>query len=99
MALFVVVESTRHQRVDDTFAGVAKRRMPEIVTERDGLGEFLVEPQHVRDGPRDLRHLERVREPGAIVIASWREEYLRLVFQPAKRLAVNDSIAIALKRG
>ena len=47
---------------------------------------------------RDLRHLERVRQPRAVVIAGRREEHLRLVLQPAERLAVDDAVAIALKR-
>ena len=47
---------------------------------------------------RDLRHLERVRQPRAVVIAGRREEHLRLVLQPAERLAVDDAIAIALER-
>ena len=97
-ALLVVVESARHQRVDDTLAGVAERRVPEVVTERDGLGQLLVQPEHLRDGARNLRDLERVREPGAIVIAGRREEDLRLVLEAAKRLAVDDAVAIALKR-
>ena len=48
--------------------------------------------------PRNLRHLERVRQPRAVVIAGRREEHLRLVLQPAERLAVDDAIAIALER-
>ena len=47
---------------------------------------------------RNLRHLERVREARAVVIAGRREEDLRLVLQPAERLAVDDAIAIALER-
>src|SRR5204863_6460908 len=45
---------------------------------------------------RNLRDLERVREAGAVVIARGREEHLRLVLQPAERLAVDDAIAVAL---
>jgi hypothetical protein len=33
------------------------------------------------------------------VIAGGREEHLRLVLQTAERLAVNDPVAVALKRG
>ena len=97
-ALLVVVEAAGHQRVDDALAGVAERRVPEIVAERDRLGQLLVQPQHLGDRARDLRHLERVREPRAVVIAGRREEHLRLVLQPAERLAVDDAVAIALER-
>ena len=71
---------------------------PEIVAERDRLGQLLVQAQHLGDRARDLRDLERVRQPRAVVIAGRREEHLRLVLQPAERLAVDDAIAIALKR-
>ena len=97
-ALLVVVEAAGHQRVDDALAGVAERRVAEIVAERDRLGQLFVQAQHLRDRARDLRHLERVRQARAVVIAGRREEHLRLVLQPAERLAVDDAIAVALKR-
>ena len=97
-ALLVVVEAAGHQRVDDALAGVPERRVAEIVAERDRFGQLLVQPQHLGDGPRDLRHLERVRQPRAVVVAGRREEHLRLVLEPPERLAVDDAIAIALKR-
>ena len=78
-------------------AGVAERRMPEVVPERDGLGQLLVQPQHLGDAARDLRDLERVREPRAVVIARRREEHLRLVLEPPERLRVDDAVAVALK--
>jgi hypothetical protein len=53
--------------------------------------------QHLGNAPGDLRHLERVREPGAVVVARRRKEHLRLVLQPSKGLAVNHAIAIALE--
>ena len=71
--------------------------MAEVVTERDGLGQLLVQPQHLGDAARDLRDLERVRQARPVVIAGRREEHLRLVLQPAKGLAVNDAVAVALE--
>ena len=97
-ALLVVVEAAGHQLIDDPLAGVAERRVPEIVAERDRFGELLVQPQHLGDRAGDLRHLERVRQPRAVVVAGRREEHLRLVLEPAERLAVDDAIAVALKR-
>ena len=97
-ALFVVVEAAGHERVDHAFAGMAERRVAEVVTERDRFGQLFVQPQDFGDRARDLRHLERVRQPRAVVIAGRREEHLRLVLQPAERLAVDDAIAIALER-
>ena len=97
-ALLVVIEPAGHELVDHALAGVAERRVAEIVAERDRFGELFVQPQDLGDRPRDLRHLERVRQPRAVVVAGRREEDLGLVLEPAKRLAVDDAIAIALKR-
>ena len=97
-ALLVVVEAAGDQLVEHALARVPERRMAEIVAERDGFGQLFVELQDLGDGPRDLRDLERVRQPRAVVIAGRREEDLRLVLQPAERLRVNDAVAIALKR-
>ena len=97
-ALLVVLEAAGHQRLQHALAGVAERRVAEVVAERDRLGQLLVQPQHLGDAARDLRDLERVREPRAVVIARRREEDLRLVLQPAERLAVDDAVAIALER-
>ena len=97
-ALLVVVEAARHQRADDALAGMPERRVAEVVAERNRFGQLLVQPQHLGDRPRDLRDLEGVGQARAVVIAGRREEDLRLVLQPAERLAVDDAIAIALKR-
>src|SRR5687768_9773580 len=98
-ALFVVVEAARNELVEHPLTGMAERRVPEVVAERDGFGQLLVEPQHLGDAARDLRDLEGMREPGAVMVAGRREEHLGLVLQPPERLAVDDAIAVALKRG
>ena len=97
-ALLVMIEASGDQVVEHALAGVAERRVAQIVAQRDGLGELLVQLQHLGDGSRDLRHLQRVGEAGPVVIARGREEHLRLVLQAPERLAVHDAIAIALKR-
>ena len=51
-ALLVVVEATGNQIVDNTLPRVPERRVPEIVAERDGLGQLLVQLQHLRDAAR-----------------------------------------------
>ena len=97
-ALLVVLEAAGHERLQHALAGMAERRVAEIVAERDRFGQLLVQPQHLRDAARDLRDLERVGQPRAVVIALGREEHLRLVLQPAERLAVDHAIAVALER-
>src|SRR5581483_1906346 len=97
-ALLVVVEAAGHQLIDHPLAGVPERRVAEIVPERDRFGELFVQAKDLGDRARDLRDLERVRQARAVVIAGRGEEDLRLVLQPAERLAVDDAVAIALKR-
>ena len=84
--------------VEHLLADVPERRVPEVVAEPDRLDEILVQPQRPRDRARDRGHLERVGEPRAVVVAARRHEHLRLVRQPAERLAVHDPVAVALER-
>ena len=85
--------------VERLLADMPERRVPEVVAEPDRLDQVLVQPQRARDGPRDLRDLERMRQPGAVMIAGRSDEHLRLVLQAPERLAVDDPVAVALKRG
>ena len=54
------MKTARNQLGQCPLAGVAKGRMPQIVTHGNRLGERLVEAQGTRDGARDLRHLQGV---------------------------------------
>ncbi len=92
-------EALTQAAVEHLLADVPERRMPEVVAESDRLGQVLVQSQRARDRARDRRDLERVRQPRAVMVALGRDEHLRLVREPAKRLAVHDPVAIALKRG
>src|SRR5918998_6912083 len=86
-------------RVENGLAGVPEGRVPQVVPETDRLGEVLVQPERARDPARDAARLERMREPGAVVIALGRDEDLRLVLQPPERLRVHDPVAVTLERG
>ena len=79
--------------------GVAERRVSEVVTEPDRLDEVLVQAQRARHRPADLRHLERMRQPGARVVAGVRHVHLRLVLETAERARVDDAVAVALEGG
>src|SRR4029453_17846752 len=63
------------------------------------FGQLLVQTKDLGDAACDLRHLERVRQACAVVIAGRREKDLRLVLEAPERLAMNHAIAVALKRG
>src|SRR2546421_708435 len=84
--------------VQHGLSDVPEGRMPEVVPERYGLGQVLVERERPGHGAGDPRRLERVREPGAVMVALGRDEDLRLVLQTPERLGVDDPVAIALER-
>ena len=73
--------------------------MPEIVPERDRLGQIFVEREAARNGARDLRNVDGVREPRAEMVAFGRKKDLRLVFQAQKGLGINEAVAVALEVG
>ncbi len=97
-ALQIVLEAAviPHAGIERILAGMAERRMSEVVGEGDGLGQVLVEAHRARQGAGNLRHLDAVSEAGAEEIAFVIDEDLRLVFQAAKRGGMDDPIPVAL---
>ena len=87
----------RERGVERLLAGVAERAVPEIVGQRHGFGEILVEGQRPGRGACDLGHLEGVGQTGAEVVALVIDEHLGLVLQTAKGGAVDDPVAVALE--
>jgi hypothetical protein len=84
--------------VERRFAGMAERRVPEIVAEGDRLDEVLVEAQGASDRPGDLGDLEAMRQPRPVMIAGV-DENLCLVLESTERLAMKDAVPIALIAG
>ena len=97
--LGVVVEAAigLHQPVEFALAGMAERRVAEVMGERQGLGQILIEAQGTRDRAGDLGHLERMSEPCPVVIALVIDENLRLVLEPAEGRGMDDAIAVPRK--
>src|ERR1700693_1946485 len=67
-----------HAEVELTFAGVPERGMSDVVDERERFGELRVEAESPGDRTRDLRDLERVRQPVAEMVRITRGEDLGL---------------------
>ena len=88
-----------HTGVQGVLPRVAERGVPEVVRERDRLGQILVQSQRPRHAARNLRNFERVREAGAKHVPFMIHEHLGLVFEPAKRGTVDNAVAVALKLG
>jgi hypothetical protein len=59
--LLRMAERAAEHRAERLLAEMAERRVPEVVAERDRLGEVFVEPQGPRGRTGDLRDVERVR--------------------------------------
>jgi hypothetical protein len=79
------------------FAGMAERRMAEIMSEAQSLGQVLIETQGTRHSAADLRDFEAVSQPDPEVIAVGSDEHLRLVTQAPKADRVDDAVTVALK--
>jgi hypothetical protein len=97
--LGVVVEAAmgRHEPRERVLAGMAEGRVAEIVGERERLGQFRVEPERASDRARDLRHLDRMGEPRAVVVALVLDEHLRLVLEPPEGRGMDDPVTVALE--
>ena len=99
--LGIVVEAAevRHFGIERALARVTEGRMAEIMGERQGLGEVLVEPERPGDCARDLRHFQRVGESGAVVVALVDQEDLGLLAQAPERCRMKYAVAVALEFG
>src|ERR1700733_1103503 len=85
----------REAGVEGPLAGMAEWRMAEIMRQRQGLGEILVEAKPSRQRAGNLRHFEGVSEPGAVMVAFVEHEDLCLVLEAAERSGVDDTVAVA----
>ena len=85
------------RRVQRILAGMAERRMAEVVGEAQRLGQILVEAERAGHGPADLRDFEAVGQADPVMVAVGRDEDLGLVAQPAERDRVDQPVAVALE--
>ena len=77
---------------------MAERRMAKVMGQRQRFGEILVETELPRDGAGDLRHFQRMGEPGPVMIALVEHEHLGLVLETAKCRRMDHPVAIPAKR-
>ena len=72
--------------------------MAEVVRQRQRLGEILVEAERAGQRAGDLRHFERMGEPGAVMVALVEHEHLGLVLEAAEGGGMDHPVAIAAER-
>jgi len=89
----------RHATVQGILASMPKRRMPQVVGQRYGLYQVLVDAQRARNGSPQLGDLQRVGQSRTEQVALVVEKNLRLVDQPPKRRGVHDPVPITLVFG
>ena len=83
--------------IERVLSSVPERWMADVVQQRQGFDQVLVEPQCAPNRSGDRRHLHRVRQTCAMVVSHLPCKNLGLVGQPAIRRTVNYSVAIALE--
>ena len=91
-----VVVPLGHVGAQRVLAGVPTGPVPAVVPEGDGFGERDVEAEGGRHAPGDLRHLQGVRETGALVVVR-EDEHLGLAGQAAEGGSVEDAIPVPLE--
>ena len=91
-----MIEPSCHVRAQRILAGVTARTVAAVVPQGDGLGERHVQPECASHRSGHLGDLERVREPGALVVIG-EHEHLGLAGQSAERAGVEDAVAVAFE--
>ena len=93
-----MIEPPVDERGEGVLAGVPTRTVPAVVAQGDGLGEGHVQPAGAGDAHGHLGHLERVGQPGPLVVVG-EDEDLGLAGQPPERRGVQDPVAVPLEAG
>src|SRR6478609_7904901 len=68
--------------------------MAQIVGKRDCFCQIFVQPQRTRDGAANRRHLDRMRQARAQMVAGAVEQNMRFVLQAAKRARMNAARSV-----
>ena len=66
--LLIVFKAAGNDSVQDTFAGMTERRMPEVVPHGYGFGQILIEQKSAGNRSGDLSNLQCVRKPRSVMV-------------------------------
>ena len=98
-ALPVMGKSSRRKLIQDPLPRMAEGRVSDVMSQGNGLGQGLVQPEAPGNGSGNLCHLQRVGKPGPVMVPFRGQKNLRLVLHPPKCLAVQDSVPVPLVYG
>ena len=73
-----------HAFIECVLTGMSEGRVTQVMRQRHGLDQIFVQAQRAGDRAAELRHLQRVRQPGAEQVAFMVQKNLGFVNQPAK---------------
>ena len=68
------------------FPGMSERGMPDVMPQRDGVDQILIEPQRPSDGRGNGPYIKDVFHSRADMVVFGIEKYLRLVAQSSEIL-------------
>ena len=97
----VVVEArpiAAHFPIQSLFAGMAERRVPQVVGQSQTFHQVFVQSQCGGGRARHLRNLQGVRQTVSKMVGVGGGEDLRLVLQAPECARMNHAVAVALKR-
>ena len=94
-----MLEAAGHQLIQRILAGMAERRMAQVVAHGDGLRQILIEAQGPGNGSGNSGDLQGMGQAGAVMITLRVEKHLGLVHQTAKGLGMDDFVRIPLITG
>src|SRR5260221_1842166 len=80
--------------VERPLAGMAERGMAEVVGQRQRFRQVLVETELPGQSAGDLRHFQRMGQPGSVMIALVEHKNLGFVLETAKSGGMDHPVAI-----
>ena len=82
--LLIMPESSLADFIQHMFPCMSKGRMPQIMSQRNGLHQVFIQPQRLCNGAGILGYFQGMGQSGTVMISPGRQKHLRLVLQPAE---------------
>ena len=96
-ALFIMSKTARTDLIKSFFSSMTKRRVSQVMSQRNGLHQILIQSESLGNSTGDLRNLQCVSETVSVMISLRRQKNLSLILQSAKRLTVKNPVSVPLK--